>query len=73
MTVSLRPWKRYSILPGFGLTLGFSLFYMSLLVLIPLAALFMKSAGLGWDGFWREVTTPRARAAYALSIGASFR
>ena len=63
--------KRFSILPGFGLTLGVTLLAMSLLVLLPLAALFIKAAGLGWGGFWREVTQPRALAAYSLSLGVS--
>lgn len=66
-----QPWKRHSILPGFGLTLGLTLTYTSLLVLIPLAGLFVRSAGLGWDGFWGEITEPRVLASYRLSIGAS--
>lgn len=65
------PLKRYSILPGFGLTLGFAMLYTSLLVLIPLAALFVKSATLGWSELWREISGPRALAAYGLSLGAS--
>lgn len=64
-------WRRFSILPGFGLTLGFTMAYAGLLVLIPLAGLFVQSATLGWEGLWREVTTPRALAAYRLSLGAS--
>lgn len=64
--------KRYSILPGFGLTLGFTLLYTSLLVLIPLAGLFLRSAELGGAGLWAKVTTPRALAAFGLSLGASF-
>jgi sulfate transport system permease protein len=63
--------KRYSILPGFGLTLGLSMLYASLLVLLPLAGLFAKAATLGWSELWREVTSPRALAAYGLSLGAS--
>jgi sulfate transport system permease protein len=68
----MRPLKRFSILPGFGLTLGLTLLYTSLLVLIPLAALFSRAANLGWGGFWREVSQPRAVAAYSLSLGVSF-
>jgi len=64
-------WKSFSILPGFGLTLGCTLVYTSVLVLIPLAALFLRSSSLGWEGLWREVSTPRALAAYELSLGAS--
>ena len=63
--------KDYSILPGFGLTLGFTLLYLSLLVLLPLAALFFKASSLGLDGLWEQVSQPRARAAYGLSLGAS--
>jgi sulfate transport system permease protein len=63
--------KRYSVLPGFGLTLGFAMLYASLLVLIPLAGLFIRSAALGPAELWRQVTTPRAMAAYGLSLGAS--
>jgi sulfate transport system permease protein len=57
------------VLPGFGLTLGFTLTYLSLLVLIPLAGLFIRSAGLGWDGFWSVIAAPRVRAALELSFG----
>jgi sulfate/thiosulfate transport system permease protein len=60
-----------SILPGFGPALGFTVFYLSLLVLIPLAGLFVKSATGGWDPFWRAVTSPRAIASYRLSFGAA--
>jgi len=63
--------RRRSALPGFGLTLGFTLVYLSLLVLIPLAGVFFKSAGLGWDGFWNVVFSPRVLAALKLSFGAA--
>lgn len=63
--------RRRSVLPGFGLTLGFTLSYLSLLVLIPLAGIFIKSAGLGWDGFWSVIGAPRVRAALELSFGAA--
>lgn len=63
--------REFSVLPGFGLTMGLTLLYTSLLVLIPLAGLFASSAQLGWSGFWAEVTTPRARAAFGLSVGAA--
>jgi sulfate transport system permease protein len=59
------------VLPGFGLSLGYTLTYLSLLVLIPLAACFFKAASLTWDQFIDAVWTERARAAYALSFGAS--
>jgi sulfate transport system permease protein len=59
------------VLPGFAPTLGFTLFYLSLLVLIPLAAVFIKSAGHGFDAFWAAATAPRVLASYKLSFGAS--
>ena len=64
--------RRGSVLPGFGLTLGFTLAYLSLLVLIPLAGLFVKSASLGSEAFFAAVSSPRALAAYRLSFGAAF-
>jgi sulfate/thiosulfate transport system permease protein len=63
--------KQRSVLPGFGLTMGCTLSYLSLLVLIPLAALFLKSASISWDDFWAAVTDPEAIDAYKLSFGAS--
>lgn len=59
-------------LPGFGLGLGFTLFYLSVLVLIPLTAILVKAASLGPAEFWAAAWTPRARAAYALTFGVSF-
>ncbi len=56
-------------LPGFRLSLGFTLLYLSLVVLLPLAALVWKSAGLTWPQFWATVTSSRALAAYKLSFG----
>jgi sulfate transport system permease protein len=56
-------------LPGFGLTLGFTLLYLGLLVLLPLAALILKAAGMGWQGFVDAAFTSRAIAAYELSFG----
>jgi sulfate transport system permease protein len=60
------------VLPGFGLTLGYTLVYLSLLVLIPLAATFLKTADLGWVKFWAVVTAPRVLASLKLSFGAAF-
>jgi sulfate/thiosulfate transport system permease protein len=60
--------KRPSAIPGFGLALGFALTYLSLIVLIPLAALVLKSATLGLAGFWETVTGPRTLAALRLSF-----
>jgi sulfate transport system permease protein len=63
--------RQPSALPGFGLSLGFTTFYLSLVVLIPLAALFWRTAGLSWAQFVEVVAAPRALAAYRLSFGAS--
>jgi len=59
------------VLPGFGLSLGFTLTYLSVIVLIPLAAVFLKAAGMSWDGFVQAVASPRVLASYRLSFGAS--
>ncbi|MGS1006623.1 sulfate ABC transporter permease subunit CysT [Achromobacter anxifer] len=59
------------VLPGFGISMGYAVLYLSILVLIPLAALPIKSAGLGWQGFWDTVTAPRVLASYQLTFGAS--
>jgi len=63
--------KQRSVLPGFGLSLGFTLLYLSLIVLIPLSATFLKASSLTWPRFWHVVTAPRAIASYELSFGAS--
>lgn len=68
---TLRSFKVHSVLPGFGLALGFTILYLSLIVLIPLSATFIKTADLGWQAFWATVTTPRALASYRLSFGAA--
>lgn len=62
---------RPRVLPGFRLTLGFTVFYLSLLLLIPLGALLLRSTQLGWADFWRHVSSPRALAAYQLTFTAS--
>lgn len=59
------------VLPGFGLSLGFTLAYLSLIVLIPLSAVFIKTAGMGTEAFLNAVTSPRVVASYKLSFGAS--
>jgi sulfate/thiosulfate transport system permease protein len=61
-----------SVLPGFGLALGFSLFYLSLIVLLPLAALVTEAAGLGLSGIWNVATEPRTLAALRTSFGLAF-
>lgn len=69
MDISL---KQRSVLPGFGLSLGYALLYLSLIVLIPLAGTFLKTTTLSWAQFWETVTAPRALASYRLTFGASF-
>ena len=65
------PRSKRSILPGFGLSLGYTLFYLTLLVLVPLGALVLKTAQLSWDGFLSAVTDPVVVASYRLSFQAS--
>ena len=59
------------ILPGFGLTLGFTVFYLGLIVLLPLSATFWKASSLGFAEFWEVVTSPRALASYRVTFGLS--
>ncbi len=68
----MNTFKQHSILPGFNLALGFTLLYLSLIVLIPLSAAFIRTAELTWPEFWSIVTTPRVVASYRLTFGASF-
>ena len=63
--------RTFRVLPGFGPTLGYTLAYLSLLVLIPLAAVFLKTAELTFAEFWNVVTAPRVVASYKLSFGMS--
>jgi sulfate transport system permease protein len=63
--------SRPSVLPGFGLALGYTLLYLSLLVLIPLSATFIRSAEMGWPAFLATVTAPRVLASFELSFGAA--
>jgi sulfate/thiosulfate transport system permease protein len=62
---------RARVLPGFGLSLGFTVTYLSIIVLIPLAAVFIKTAGMSAEDFWKAVASPRVIASYKLSFGAS--
>jgi sulfate transport system permease protein len=64
--------KRNRVLPGFGLTLGYTMLYLSIVVLVPVSTLFIKTTSLGWSQFWSIVLSPRTLAAYKLSFGASF-
>src|SRR6266550_1618080 len=61
-------WRQRSVLPGFGLTLGFTLAYLGL---IPLGALFVQTAGVGWQALWTELTSARTLAAFRISFGFS--
>jgi sulfate transport system permease protein len=58
-----------SVIPGFGPTLGYTVFYLGLVVLIPLAALFLRAAGMGWQQFVDAAFSPRVLASYRLSLG----
>jgi sulfate/thiosulfate transport system permease protein len=68
---SFIPARRYNVLPGFHIAMGCTLLYLCLIVLIPLSATFMKTAGLSWMQFWDTVTAPRVLASYRLSFGAA--
>ncbi|WP_176754689.1 sulfate ABC transporter permease subunit CysT [Nitrosospira sp. Nl5] len=68
----MHSFKQHSVLPGFNLALGFTLVYLSLIVLIPLSAAFIRTSALTWPEFWAVVTTPRVVASYRLTFGASF-
>lgn len=63
--------KPKRVLPGFNLTLGYTLFYLSLVVLVPIMALFIKASTLSWPQFWEAVSSPRVLASYRLTFGAS--
>ena len=60
---------RKSIIPGFRLTMGFTIGWLSLIVLIPVSLIFVRSAGMGWDAFVEVAFSPRAVAAYRVSFG----
>ena len=61
----------FRVIPGFGLSLGFTILYLGLIVLIPLSAVFFKTFTMTWDAFWTTVTSERVMASYRLSFGAS--
>jgi sulfate/thiosulfate transport system permease protein len=65
-------WRQHSILPGFGLAMGFTIFYLCLIVLIPLGAALLNTFSMTWSHFWQTVTGPRALASYRLTLGAAF-
>ena len=64
-------WTARRVLPGFPLALGYILVYLSLIVLIPLSAVFLKAATQGWESFWAAISTPRVVASYQLTYGVS--
>ncbi len=72
MVLSRTLLKRHSVLPGFDLALGLTLAYLSLVVLIPLSAAFLRTATMSFPQFWEAVAAPRVLAAYRLTFGASF-
>lgn len=63
--------KRKHVLPGFGLTMGYTWIYLGIIVLLPFAGLLLKTSTIGWDGFWRTVTSPQVVASYKVSFGIS--
>ncbi len=65
-------WKSRGVLPGFGLAMGWTVLYLSLLVLIPLSMIVVKASDLSWRQFWEAVAAPRAVASYRMSLEASF-
>ena len=71
MAVAVPRWRRPSVLPGFGLTLGYTLTYLGVIVLLPLAGLLLRPLEMGWQEFWALATSPRVLAALRLSFGAA--
>jgi len=65
-------YRKKKVLPGFGITFGFMMIYLSLIMLIPLSTIFIKTAGIGWEEFWKVITDKRVVESYKLSYGASF-
>jgi sulfate transport system permease protein len=68
---TLKPRAPGRVIPGFGLSLGFTIFYLALIVLIPLSAVFLKTFTMTWEAFWTAVSSERVVASYKLSFGAS--
>src|SRR5690606_7571538 len=64
--------KRKKILPGFGLTMGFTILYLSFFLFLPVSTIFLKSFSLSFNEFWDIVTDPRVMESYKLSFGAAF-
>ncbi len=70
--MGLQRYRTHSVIPGFGLTLGYTVLYLSLIVLIPLSALFIRAASQPIGDFWHSVTEPRVMASYRLTFGTAF-
>ena len=66
-----QPQRPRRVLPGFGLSLGYAIVYLSLLILIPLSAVFLKTSTMGWEAFWAAISAPRVVASYKLTFGIS--
>lgn len=71
MTLLKGSFRKYSVLPGFGLTLGMTITYLSLVVIIPLSGLFLFSQEMGWERFWATVTHPRVMSSYSLTFSSA--
>jgi sulfate transport system permease protein len=67
----MRGARQRRVLPGFRVTMGFTIFYLALIVIIPLLTLPARTVALGWDGFWATISDPRVVASYRLSLGAA--
>jgi sulfate transport system permease protein len=67
-----KSWRKHSVIPGFGLTLSLTLFYLTLIVLIPLAGLFLTTVDMSLSHFWETISDPRVVHAYKISFGISF-
>lgn len=70
-SVTLRSWRQPSVIPGFGLTFGFMMVYLSLIVLIPIALLILRTTALSWQEYWEVASSERVVAALRLSFGAA--
>ncbi len=70
-TFNFRQFKSPSIIPGFGVTLGFTLAYLAIIVIIPLSGLFFKTATVSWEQFWHTITSDRVVHSYKISFGIS--
>ncbi len=72
MNTLARPLKTHGVIPGFGLTMGFTLFYLALIVMIPLAGLVIKTMEMSWQDFITTISDPRVVAAFKITFGISF-